>query len=56
MVFSQYSISSTNETDRHVITEILLKVALTTTTLIPHLNRLNIKKYYTYDVGNPGLD
>jgi hypothetical protein len=34
----------------------MLKVALTTTTLIPHLKQLNIKKYHTYDVGNPGLD
>ena len=30
-------VSSTNTTDRHHITEILLKVALTTRNLIPHL-------------------
>jgi hypothetical protein len=29
-VFSGYSVSSTNKTDRHDITEILLKVALNT--------------------------
>ena len=29
-------VSSTNETDRHDITEILLKVALNTITLTPH--------------------
>ena len=34
MVFSGYSVSSTNKADRHNITEILLKVALNTTNLI----------------------
>jgi hypothetical protein len=34
MVFSGYSVSSTNKTDRHDITEILLKVALNIITLI----------------------
>jgi hypothetical protein len=30
VVFSEYSFSSTNKTDRHETTEILLKVALST--------------------------
>jgi len=33
VLFSRYSVSSTNKTDHHDITEILLKVALNTITL-----------------------
>jgi hypothetical protein len=32
MIFSGYSVSSTNKIDRHDITELLLKVALNTIT------------------------
>ena len=35
------AVSSTNKTDRHDITELLLKVALNTITLIPHLDLEN---------------
>ena len=37
-VFSKYSISSTNKTDRQNITEILVKVALNTITHNPIIN------------------
>ena len=40
-------VSSTNKTDRHDITEILLKVALNTITLTLTL-RLNLKKKYNH--------
>ena len=35
MIFFEYSVSSTNKSDPQDITEILLKVALNTTTLTP---------------------
>ena len=36
VIFSGFSVSSTDKTDRHDITEILLKVALCTLTLTPN--------------------
>ena len=36
MVFSRYSGSSTNKTDRHDVTEIILKVVLNTVKLNPN--------------------
>jgi len=45
LVFSGYSVSSTHKTDRHDITEILLKVALNTITL--YITRV------IYACGNP---
>ena len=40
VVFFGYSVSSINKTDRHEITEILLKVALNTITLPSNLDLL----------------
>jgi hypothetical protein len=50
-------VCSTNKTDRHDITEILLKVALITITLIPNpsLQIIGQKRTMTYGVGNPVL-
>jgi hypothetical protein len=42
-------VSSTNKTDRHDITEILLKVALNTITLTPNRN-FHVIKYNTKEV------
>ena len=38
-------VSSTNKTDRYDITEILLKVALSTITLIPNLEWIHLISY-----------
>jgi hypothetical protein len=52
MVFSLSTpVSSTNKTDHHDITEILLKVALNTTTL----TLLFIEYFYTNAFGQGGL-
>ena len=51
VVFSGYSVSSTNKTDRHSITEILLKVALSTITLT--INDITDKEMYP--IGSHGL-
>jgi gluconate kinase len=42
MVFSGHYVSSTNKTDRHHITEILLKVALSTITL----TIIQVRRYF----------
>jgi hypothetical protein len=45
MVFTGFPVSSTNKADRHDITEILLKVALNTITLIHCIGfRVDISK------------
>ena len=43
MVSPGTPVSSTNKTDRHDITEILLKVALSTINLIPKPKTINIE-------------
>ena len=45
VAFSEYSVSSTNKTDRHDITEALLKVALSTITLTPFSIDLSVYLY-----------
>jgi len=42
VVFFGYSVSSTNKTDRHYITEILLKLALNTITLTSYFMKRKI--------------
>jgi hypothetical protein len=43
-------VSSTNKTDRHDITEILLKVALNTIKPTNQLNKMKSKKYHTVEI------
>jgi len=43
-------VSFTNKTDRHDITEILLKVALNTITLTPNVDQLCLMVTHMYDV------
>jgi hypothetical protein len=45
VAFSEYSVSTTNKTDRHDITEALLKVALSTITLTPFSIDLSVYLY-----------
>jgi hypothetical protein len=45
------SISSTNKTDRHDITEILLKVALNTITLTQHCQTVHISILFSETIG-----
>jgi hypothetical protein len=49
VVFSGFSVSSTNKTDRHDIAEILLKVALNTITLTCNPESYNAEIIFVTD-------